>query len=90
MTCGRIAAQAHFRNMNIISVLLTKIRNRLLHYGKITKECFLLFLLYPVAVLKLGRHNRIHIFSERGTDARDNGFALFKYYRTVHPEIESY
>lgn len=90
MTCGRIAEQAHFRNMNILSVLLTKIRNRLLHYGKITKECTLLFLLYPVAVLKLGRHNRIHIFSERGTDARDNGFALFKYYRTVHPEIKSY
>lgn len=29
----------------------------------------------------------IWLISERGTDARDNGFAFFRYLREVHPEI---
>ena len=36
------------------------------------------------------RHRHIWLFSERGTDARDNGLYMYRYVRTHHPEIEAY
>ncbi len=33
---------------------------------------------------------RIWVIAERGVDARDNGYWLFRYLRESHPEIESY
>lgn len=32
----------------------------------------------------------IYVISERGTDARDNGFHMFRYMRLKHPELEVY
>ena len=45
--------------------------------------------LYPLATLCY-RNRHIRIFSERGTDARDNGYHMYRYYRENHPELESY
>ena len=46
-------------------------------------------ILYPIAKMVYG-HRHIHIFAERGTDARDNGYHLYRYYREKHPEVEVY
>ena len=46
-------------------------------------------LLYPIAKI-LYRNRKIYIFAERGTDARDNGFYMFRYYRQNYPELEAY
>lgn len=46
-------------------------------------------LLYPIARI-MYRNRQIFIFSERGTDARDNGYYMFRYFRQVHPELEAY
>ncbi|MBQ9009435.1 MAG: CDP-glycerol glycerophosphotransferase family protein [Clostridia bacterium] len=52
----------------------------------------LLFLLWPVAAL-LRRINPMYrnlwLLSERGFDARDNGYGFFRYLRTQHPEINT-
>lgn len=45
--------------------------------------------LYPVGRL-LYRNKSIWLISERGTDARDNGYHFFRYLREKHPEIECY
>ncbi len=47
------------------------------------------FVLYPVAVLVYGRRE-IYIFAERGTEARDNGYYMFRFFRQKHPELEVY
>lgn len=47
------------------------------------------YLLIPVALWKY-RGREIWLVSERGTDARDNGYHFFKYLREQHPEIEAY
>lgn len=36
------------------------------------------------------KKKEIWLVSERGVDARDNGYCFFKYLRTQHPEIEAY
>lgn len=36
------------------------------------------------------RHKRIWLISERGVDARDNGYWFFRYLKETHPEIEAY
>lgn len=53
------------------------------------KEAILYFALYPVAKI-VYRNREIRLFSERGTDARDNGYHLYRYYRQNYPELESY
>lgn len=45
--------------------------------------------LYPLAKLCY-RNRHIRIFAERGTDARDNGYHMYRFYRENHPELESY
>ena len=45
--------------------------------------------LYPFARICYRRRS-IRIFAERGTDARDNGYHLYLFYRQNHPELESY
>ena len=35
------------------------------------------------------RYKDLWIVSERGIDARDNGYHFFKYLRNAHPEINS-
>lgn len=46
-------------------------------------------LLYPIAMIHY-RNRSIFLISERGNDARDNGWYMFKYFRETHPEIEAY
>ena len=53
------------------------------------KESMVLLLLYPIARFYGKRHN-IWIVCERGTDARDNGYHMFKFLRKTHPEIDLY
>lgn len=53
------------------------------------KEILFLVLLYPVARL-YGFKRNIWIISERGTDARDNGFHMFKYMKIEHPSVKTY
>lgn len=36
------------------------------------------------------KKKRIWLVAERGVDARDNGYVLYKYMRSEHPEIECY
>lgn len=43
--------------------------------------------LHPLGKLVYGRRE-IWLVSERGTDARDNGYHFFRYLREQHPEIE--
>ena len=47
------------------------------------------YLLFPLALL-LYANNEIYIVSERGVDARDNGYHMFSYLRKYHPEKECY
>lgn len=47
------------------------------------------YALFPVALWKY-RGREIWLVSERGTDARDNGYHFYKYLREKHPEIEVY
>lgn len=52
-------------------------------------EFFLYHLLFPFARLIYGNKG-IFIISEKGNDARDNGFHMFKYMRENHPERRVY
>ena len=52
-------------------------------------EILIYIILYPFARLYY-RNRHIRIFAERGTDARDNGYYMYRYYRENHPELESY
>lgn len=45
--------------------------------------------LRPIAQLRYGKR-RAWLIAERGTDARDNGYHMFRYIRTNHPEVEAY
>ncbi len=45
--------------------------------------------LYPWAILKYGK-KEIYLISERGMDARDNGYWLFRYLRTNYPKKQVY
>ena len=47
------------------------------------------FFLLPFAALKF-RGKRVWLICERGTDARDNGYHMFRYLRREHPEIEAW
>ena len=46
-------------------------------------------LLLPIARLKYGK-KEIWLICERGTDARDNGYHMFRYLRKEHPEIDAW
>ena len=45
--------------------------------------------LLPAAKIKYGK-KEIWLVCERGTDARDNGYHMFRYLRTAHPEIAAW
>ena len=45
--------------------------------------------LSPAAKLKYGK-KPVWLVCERGTDARDNGYHMFRYLRKEHPEIEAW
>lgn len=45
--------------------------------------------LYLIAKL-LYKQNNVWLISERGNEARDNGYIFFKYLKENHPEIKSY
>lgn len=53
------------------------------------KELFFMFLLFPIARV-FGSKKNIWIISERGTDARDNGYHMFKYMRRTHSDIDTF
>lgn len=45
--------------------------------------------LFPIASL-IYKNRKIYLISERGDEARDNAYHLFKYYREYHPDLEVY
>ena len=47
------------------------------------------YALYPIAIWKY-RGRKIYLIAERGTDARDNGYHMYRYIRQNHPELEAY
>lgn len=63
--------------------------NKIIRLLEYSFETLKYFALYPVAMLCY-RNRHIHIFAERGTDARDNGYYMYRFYRVNHPELESY
>lgn len=69
--------------------LILKIMQKILRVLGYTIEAGKYFLLYPFAIIKY-RNRDIYLIAERGDEARDNGYHLFKYFRTVHPEREVY
>ena len=61
--------------------------------GKIKKGFLAIGYILKLIVAYIIGHNKyqdIWLISERGFDARDNGFVFYKYLRTKHPEINSY
>lgn len=56
------------------------------HFGWVILKSLML---YPVGRLLYG-NKEIWLISERGTEARDNGYHFFRYLRENHPEIECF
>lgn len=46
-------------------------------------------LLYPVSQ-HIYINRSVWLIAERGMEARDNGYHMFRYIRTNHPDIEAY
>lgn len=65
--------------------LVVKTKKMIIFIGEAIKY----ICLYPFAMLKYGKRN-IYIFAERGTDARDNGYHMYRFFRQEHPELECY
>lgn len=63
--------------------------NKLLRYIRYLKELCLFIIIFPMSLL-YNQNRKIFLVSERGTDARDNGYHFFKYLNEKHPEVESY
>lgn len=62
---------------------------RMIRYFRYLKELILYTVLLPASLI-YNRNREVYLVSERGTDARDNGYHFFKYLRSQHPEIEAY
>lgn len=62
---------------------------RIIRYFKYLRELVLYIVLLPASLI-YNKNRKVYLVSERGTDARDNGYHFFKYLRRQHPEIEAY
>ncbi len=65
------------------------LESRLLRGCSYIWEFIKYYSLYPFAMLKY-RKRKIYLLAERGTDARDNGYHMYRYIRQNHPELEAY
>lgn len=55
------------------------------------EECCSLFVLFIAYIVSLPlRRKNVWLVSERGDDARDNGYWFFRYMQEEHPEVESF
>ena len=63
--------------------------DRIIRYIRYLKELVLYIVTLP-ASLFYNRKREVFLVSERGTDARDNGYHFFKYLKEKHPELEVY
>lgn len=63
--------------------------DRIIRYIRYLKELVLYIVTLP-ASLFYNRNRGVFLVSERGTDARDNGYHFFKYLKEKHPELEAY
>ncbi len=74
------------------STILNKILNKTLRRNSyivyLIDKTLRLFLL-PIAKIKFRKKN-LWLVCERGTDARDNGYHMFRYLRKEHPEISAW
>lgn len=59
------------------------------HILEYASELLKYYFLYPFSICFFHGKN-IYLISERGNEARDNGYHLFKYYREKYPEKEVY
>ena len=64
---------------------MKKVKKLFIYLYAVIKRLILL----PVAKLKYGG-KQVWLVCERGTDARDNGYHMFRYLRAEHPEIEAW
>ena len=64
---------------------MERIRKLIIYISAIVRR----WLLLPIAKMKYGR-KQIWLVCERGTDARDNGYHMFRYLRKEHPEIAAW
>ena len=71
--------------MRKISKIIKFLWRKLKNFFEYTKY----YLLYPVAFLKY-KGKEIYLVSERGTDARDNGYHFYCFLKKNYPELESY
>ena len=62
---------------------------KVLRYAEYICEAIKYIAFYPIAKMYY-RNRHIRIFAERGNDARDNGYHMYRFYREIHPELESY
>ena len=67
--------------IKIIKYLIRKVK-RFYEYSKY-------YTLYPIAKI-IYKNRTIYLISERGNDARDNGYYMFRYIRETYPELEVY
>lgn len=68
---------------------LAKMKDRVKKLVSYTIEYVKYLILFPIALI-IYRSRNIYLIAERGDEARDNAYHLFKYYRTNHPELEVY
>lgn len=68
---------------------MKKIERRIKKIYAFILEIVLVVMLYPLARILFNKKS-IYIFSERGYEAQDNGYYLYKYFREKHPELEAY
>ena len=71
--------------MKILIKIIKFIKRKFLAFLETVKY----YILYIPAIIKYGRRD-IYLISERGTDARDNGFWFYKYLRERHSDLEVY
>ncbi len=68
---------------------LKRAKNKLVTKARISIEFVKTMICFPFGK-SLCKKREIYIVSERGTDARDNGYHMFKYLTQQHPELEVY
>ncbi len=69
--------------------IVCRIKNRVISDGRKCWEYVRLLTLLPIAKAVYGKRD-VYLFAERGSDARDNAYHLFKYFREHYPDREAY
>ena len=79
-------------NRKSLVVVFSKIMRYVSYFARVLPYLvlFLPALLYAVIMKFSSKSREVWLISERGDEARDNAYHLYKYIRTKHPEIDAY